>query len=327
MARRTTADIVLINPRFEVSYWGLERALPLLGKRTAMPVAALPLLAALTPSGHHVRILDENVEPLDFDHIARADIVGVTGMSVQRTRMREILAELRRREVFTVVGGPWISVDECYFGDLPQAIFVGEAEETWPRFLEDWQQRTVQRRYEQAARTDMTTVPVPRLRAAVDAALSFRQPPAVAGLSVPVRVLRHHRHLRPPSQAEDGGPGRRRARCAPRAADGNRLHRGRQPHRQQEGRGAAARDHPGVAGGARVSVHLRDRSVARPGGGPRADAADARRQHPERLHRHRESERSLSGRDQEIPERAKPAAPSWTGSAPCRPRAWRCGRA
>jgi hypothetical protein len=27
------ADIVFINPRFEVSYWGLEHALPLLGKK------------------------------------------------------------------------------------------------------------------------------------------------------------------------------------------------------------------------------------------------------------------------------------------------------
>ena len=27
------AEIVLINPRFEVSYWGLEHALPILGKR------------------------------------------------------------------------------------------------------------------------------------------------------------------------------------------------------------------------------------------------------------------------------------------------------
>ena len=33
------ADIVLINPRFNVSYWGLEYALPLLGKRANLPVA------------------------------------------------------------------------------------------------------------------------------------------------------------------------------------------------------------------------------------------------------------------------------------------------
>jgi radical SAM superfamily enzyme YgiQ (UPF0313 family) len=127
-----------------------------------MPVASLPLLAALTPPGHRVRIVDENIEPLDFDRIARADIVGITGMSVQRARMREILTELKRREAFAVVGGPWVSVDESYFRGLADTIFVGEAEDTWPEFLEDWQQGRTRRRYEQVERTDMTRVPVPR---------------------------------------------------------------------------------------------------------------------------------------------------------------------
>ena len=54
MPDRAAADIVLINPRFEASYWGLEHALSIFGKRAAMPVASLPLLAALTPPGHHV---------------------------------------------------------------------------------------------------------------------------------------------------------------------------------------------------------------------------------------------------------------------------------
>ena len=91
------ADIVLINPRFEISYWGLEHAVPFLGAKAAMPVANLPLLAALTPSGHKVTLVDENVEPIDFARCARADIVGVTGMNVQRQRMKEILHELQRR--------------------------------------------------------------------------------------------------------------------------------------------------------------------------------------------------------------------------------------
>ena len=43
-------DIVLINPRFQVSYWGLEHALPLLGKKCNLPTACLPLIAALTPA-------------------------------------------------------------------------------------------------------------------------------------------------------------------------------------------------------------------------------------------------------------------------------------
>ncbi len=131
-------------------------------KRATLPVACLPLLAALTPAEHQVTLLDENVEPLDYDRLARADLVGLTGMSVQRRRMREILGELKRRDVFTVVGGPWVSVQENYFDDLADVIFVGEAEETWPRFLTDWQHGRHQQRYEQADRTDMSQVPLPR---------------------------------------------------------------------------------------------------------------------------------------------------------------------
>src|ERR1700683_4909697 len=103
------ADIVLINPRFEISFWGLEHALPFMFKRAAMPVGALPLLAALTPPEHSVSVIDENIEAIDFDRCARADIVGLTGMIVQRERMREILVELRKRNAFIAVGGPWIT--------------------------------------------------------------------------------------------------------------------------------------------------------------------------------------------------------------------------
>jgi hypothetical protein len=74
------------NPRFEISYWGLEHALPFLNAKAILPTACLPLLAALTPSHHAVRIIDENVEAIDFELCAGADIVGLTGMNVQRRR-------------------------------------------------------------------------------------------------------------------------------------------------------------------------------------------------------------------------------------------------
>jgi len=156
------ADIVIVNPRFEVSYWGLEHALPILGKRANLPVAALPLLAALTPGEHTVTLVDENVEAINFERLAQADIVALTGMSVQRFRMREILTELKQRGVFTVIGGPWVTVQEDYFEELADVIFIGEAEETWPRFLQEWKEGRHARRYEQAQKTDMTRVPTPR---------------------------------------------------------------------------------------------------------------------------------------------------------------------
>jgi len=156
------ADIVLINPRFEVSYWGLEHAMPFLGVKAVLPVASLPLLAALTPPGHNVTLVDENIEPIDFERCARADIVGLTAMNVQRARMKEILRELKRRDVFTVVGGPWVTVREDDLADLADVVFIGEAEETWPRFLAEWGGGSHRTRYEQAERTNMATVPVPR---------------------------------------------------------------------------------------------------------------------------------------------------------------------
>ena len=71
------AEIAVINPRFEVSYWGMEHALPLIGKRANLPVAALPLLAALTPGEHTITLLDENVDAIDYRRLAGADIASV----------------------------------------------------------------------------------------------------------------------------------------------------------------------------------------------------------------------------------------------------------
>jgi radical SAM superfamily enzyme YgiQ (UPF0313 family) len=162
LEHKNLAHIVVINPRFETSYWGLEHALPIFDAKANLPVACLPLLAALTPSEHTITLVDENVEAIDYDMCAKADIVGLTGMIVQRFRMKEILTELKRRNCFTVVGGPWITVKEDYFGALADVAFIGEAEETWPRFLVEWAEGRHAVRYEQADKTDMSKVPVPR---------------------------------------------------------------------------------------------------------------------------------------------------------------------
>jgi radical SAM superfamily enzyme YgiQ (UPF0313 family) len=156
------ADIVLINPRFYPTYWGFDYALPMFRKQALLPPMNLALLAALTAPGHTVSIIDENVEEIDFDRCSRADIVGVTGMAVQRGRMREIVIELKRRGIFTVLGGPWATVSPEDLGPLADAIFIGEAEQTWPRFLDEWCQGRHQHRYEEAEKTDMAAVPPPR---------------------------------------------------------------------------------------------------------------------------------------------------------------------
>lgn len=141
----------------------MTHSLAILGRDATMPTAALALLAALTPDEHEVRIFDEAVEPIDFDAVTRADIVGLTGMIVQRERMREIARKVKALGKFLVVGGPWITVQEDYLQDLADVIFVGEADHTWPLFLLEWAAGRHRRRYKQDERTLMTSLPVQRL--------------------------------------------------------------------------------------------------------------------------------------------------------------------
>ena len=72
---------------------------------------SLPTLAGLC-GDHRVDLIDENVEPIDWDSLSSYDLVGLTGMNVQKQRILEILLRLRKLGVFTVVGGPLVSVEE-----------------------------------------------------------------------------------------------------------------------------------------------------------------------------------------------------------------------
>jgi radical SAM superfamily enzyme YgiQ (UPF0313 family) len=162
MAKRL--KICLINPKFEPSYWGFDYALPLYpgNKKSSMITGALPYLAGLVPH-HDVRLLDENVEEISWNEIACFDIVGVTGMNVQKERMRQILKKLREMKVFTVVGGAYASVDESYFDDLCHVLFSGEADETWPEFVRCFAEgKNYDTLYKQPNPTDMTKVPKSR---------------------------------------------------------------------------------------------------------------------------------------------------------------------
>ncbi len=157
------ADIVIINPRFDISFWGLEHCIQLFGKHASLPVACLALLSALVPDHHHVTLIDENVEDLDFDCIGRADLVCLTGMSIQGRRLVEILEEVKARGCMTAVGGPMATVEPEVFEGLADVIFIGEADETWPQFLREWERGRHKSRYEQPQKTDVTKLPLPRI--------------------------------------------------------------------------------------------------------------------------------------------------------------------
>jgi radical SAM superfamily enzyme YgiQ (UPF0313 family) len=102
-----------------------------------MPGLGLLKVAALTPPGWEVTIVDEKIEPLDLNQ--EADLVGITAMTTTVQRAYEIAGHFRRRGIRVVMGGMHVSClpDEA----LPHcdSLVMGEAEELWPALLHDFE--------------------------------------------------------------------------------------------------------------------------------------------------------------------------------------------
>ena len=81
--------ILLINPSFPDSLWGFTRIHSLVGIQYGFLPLALPTLAALTPEEFDIQLIDECVEPIDFD--TPCDLVALTAFNVQSHRAFAIL--------------------------------------------------------------------------------------------------------------------------------------------------------------------------------------------------------------------------------------------
>jgi radical SAM superfamily enzyme YgiQ (UPF0313 family) len=152
--------IVLVSPRNPRSFWTLDGSLPVLGKPCVLPNLALPTIAALTPPPHTIELLDENVEAVDFR--LDADLVGITGFIVHKERMFELIASFKAEGKRVAVGGSYATLCPEDFQGKVDVLFVGEAEETWPRFLEDYSRGDWELVYCAPQLPDISSRPVPR---------------------------------------------------------------------------------------------------------------------------------------------------------------------
>jgi radical SAM superfamily enzyme YgiQ (UPF0313 family) len=105
-------------------------------------------VAALTPREHEVRIVDENVEPLDFN--AECDLVGITFMTALAPRAYEIAAEFRRRGRVVVGGGYHTTLCPEDAAPYFDALVIGDAEGAWERLLADFRRGKLQKVYQPA---------------------------------------------------------------------------------------------------------------------------------------------------------------------------------
>ena len=120
----------------------------------------LPILAALTPPEHSVKIVDEAFAPDDIDE--EVDLAGITVMTDLARRAYEIADTYRRRGVKVVMGGihPTVLPGEAL--KHADAVVLGEADEVWPKLLSDIASGEMQELYCANKITRLNGMPTPR---------------------------------------------------------------------------------------------------------------------------------------------------------------------
>lgn len=116
-------------------------------------------LAAVTPPGHLVRVIHQQVEPVDLD--TDADLVALSFFSGFAPEAYRLAAEFRRRGKTVVAGGPHATFSPDEVLSHCHSVVVGEAESTWPRLVADAAAGTLRPRYE-GQPSPLTGLPTPR---------------------------------------------------------------------------------------------------------------------------------------------------------------------
>jgi len=121
---------------------------------------ALPTLAAVTPPGFELKIIDEEIEKIDFAE--SADIVAITAMSFKAKRAYEIAREFRARGVKVIMGGIHASMCPEEVSEHVDCVVIGEAEGLWPGLLADAVEGKLKDRYVGQKLPDLMYSPTPR---------------------------------------------------------------------------------------------------------------------------------------------------------------------
>ncbi len=105
-------------------------------KGIMIPQLSLHILYGLTPTEYSVKIIEEELENINFDD--ECDLIGISCMTANAPRAYFIAQQFRKRGKKVVLGGvhPTILPDEAL--NYADSVVIGEAEGVWEQLLEDF---------------------------------------------------------------------------------------------------------------------------------------------------------------------------------------------
>jgi radical SAM superfamily enzyme YgiQ (UPF0313 family) len=129
-------------------------------KRRMSPSLSLVTIASLTPKPHEVYIEDENLKPINM--LDFPDLVGISVNVDTAYRAFEIAKHYRNRGVKVIFGGIHASANPVEMLEHCDSVCIGEAEEIWPKILDDLIHHKLQHQYIHTSITNMKYYPTPQ---------------------------------------------------------------------------------------------------------------------------------------------------------------------
>jgi radical SAM superfamily enzyme YgiQ (UPF0313 family) len=129
-------------------------------RRRALVPLGLPYLAALTPPGWEITLVDEQLQDVNFD--CKPDLVAITTWTVHSIRSYDVARMFRNRGIPVIMGGPhvWFYPEEA--SEHCDAIGIGEGEQVWSQMLQDAAAGRLQKVYRGPQMPSIAGLPVPR---------------------------------------------------------------------------------------------------------------------------------------------------------------------
>jgi radical SAM superfamily enzyme YgiQ (UPF0313 family) len=130
------------------------------GRVFQLPPLALATVAAATPKHVKVKIVDEALQPINYDD--DADLIGITALTRFAPHAYRIADRFRKRGATVVMGGmhpsalPKEAIQHC------DSVVIGEAEGIWSQLVKDFEKGKLKKYYRNKGYVDLSTVCRPR---------------------------------------------------------------------------------------------------------------------------------------------------------------------
>lgn len=118
------------------------------------------IVASLCNPATDITLVDDEVEDIPYEK--ETDLVGISLFTANSYRAYEISKSFRCRGIPVILGGVHVTACPEEASEHADSIVVGEAEDTWPELLKDFNNGKLKRVYTSTNTSDLSNMPLPR---------------------------------------------------------------------------------------------------------------------------------------------------------------------